>query len=126
MNLQNLKRIVSVSAFAAVFCISPTAQTTDRTAAPAAQSTADENFELNIVNERITETNFARSTAVELTGETPGNVRLVVGVGVRAERIDVLLRGITGRVTFRGSLDALRQRIEQNRAASNRQNAPPP
>ncbi|HXG84114.1 MAG TPA: hypothetical protein VNI84_08815 [Pyrinomonadaceae bacterium] len=101
MKFHNNKRIVWISAFAAVFFISVTAQTTGQTAPPAAKSTT-EIFELSIASERITETNFARSTAVELTGQTPANVRLQVGVGVRAERIDVLLRGVFGRVTFRG------------------------
>lgn len=120
MKFYSTKRIASVSAFAAVFFISVTAQTTGQTAAPAAES-INETFELNIASERITETNFSRSTAVELTGQTPANVRLEVGVGVRADRIDVLLRGVFGRVTFRGSLDTLRRRIEQNR----RVNQPP-
>lgn len=69
-----------------------------------------EDFDLNIVNERITETNFARSTAVQI--DEP-NVRLNVGVAVTAERIDVILKGITGRVRFRGSPGSLLQRLRQ-------------
>jgi hypothetical protein len=77
------------------------------------QATANEDFELNIVQERITETNFARSTSVELSNNNRGGLRVEVGVGVRAEQVDILLRGIYGRVRFRASLESLRQRIEQ-------------
>ncbi len=125
MNYFIIKRIVSGSTLAAVLCISQAAQTTGQSNAPANQATANENFELNIASDRITETNFARSTAVELTQTTSGNVRLEVGVGVRAERIDVILRGITGRVTFRGSLESIRRRIERIKAAPNQQILPP-
>jgi len=120
MKFHKIKRIFSVSTFAVVFCLYAAARADGQTAPSAAESIT-ETFELNIADKHITETNFARSTAVELTGQTPANVRLEVGVGVRADRIDVLLRGVFGRVTFRGSLDALRRRIEQNR----RVNQPP-
>lgn len=75
------------------------------------QTTADENFELNITSERITETNFERSTNVELNNRN--GLRVEVGVGVRAERIDVLLRGIFGSVRFRASLESIKNRLEQ-------------
>lgn len=98
-----------------LFCVFADAQTgANQTATPLQNKiVADENFELNIAQKRIKETDFARSTSIELASENRGSLLVQIGVGVRAERIDVLLRGITGRVTFRGSLDALRRRIEQ-------------
>ncbi|MDQ6788050.1 MAG: hypothetical protein M3033_14695 [Acidobacteriota bacterium] len=121
MNFRKLKQFFLGSIFTVIFCLTIFAQT--QTAPTTAnQTTANENSELNITEERITETNFARSTAVELKDDNRGNLLVQVGVGVRAERIDVLLRGVFGHVTFRGSLESIRQRIEQNRA--NRQAAP--
>lgn len=79
------------------------------------QTKVNENFELNIVQERITETNFTRSTDVRLSNENESGVKLEVGVGVQAEQINILLRGIFGRVNFRASLESIRQRIEQRR-----------
>ena len=69
-----------------------------------------EEFDLNITNERITETNFTRTTAVSADGQ---NVRVNVGVAVAADRIDLTMRGVTGHVRFRGSLDTLWQRLQQ-------------
>jgi hypothetical protein len=121
MNFHNLKNTFSVLLISLVFCFAVFAQSQSR-AVPANHAIENENFELNISEEHITETNFARSTAVELKDENRGNLLVQVGVGVRAERIDLLLRGVFGRVTFRGSLESIRQRIEQNRAT--RQLAP--
>jgi hypothetical protein len=106
-------------AYLFLFALSAFAQTApDKTVKPIAekppnQTSADENFQLNISQERITETNFARSTNVELSNSNRGGLRVEVGVGVRAESIDVVLRGIFGNVRFRGSLEILRQRVEQ-------------
>ena len=76
----------------------------------------DEDFELNITERRITETDFVRSTRAELSAE---NIRLQVGVGAEARRIDVILRGVTGRVRFRASLEQIRQRIARLRSELN-------
>ena len=76
----------------------------------------DEEFELNIAEERITETAFARSTQAELSAE---NVRLRVGVSVEAGSIEVTLRGVTGHVRFRASLERVRQRIARLRSELN-------
>jgi len=114
MNLPIFKKFILSSILITIFCLSIFAQAQSQNA-PANQTTKSENFELNIIEERITETNFSRSTAVELKEENRGNLFVQVGVGVRAERIEVLMRGITGRVTFRGSLESIRQRIEQIR-----------
>lgn len=77
------------------------------------QITAEENFELNISGERITETNFVRSTDVALNEPARANLRLNVGVAVRADRIDVSLRGVSGRVRFRGSLETVKRKLEK-------------
>lgn len=71
---------------------------------------ADEDFELNIDNSRTTEMNYKRSTNVEINAP---NVSVGVGATVSAQRIDLFLRGVTGRVRFRASLEAIRRRIEQ-------------
>ncbi len=116
---QKTQRSVSgffcIAILIAMFAPSVFTQTkTDTTVSPQTnQATADENFQLNITEERITETNFARSTDVRLANDNRGGLLLQIGVGVRGEKIDVLLRGIFGNVRFRGSLDAIKQRIEQ-------------
>lgn len=115
-----------LSVFVLVFILNLTAlgQTpSETTSPPGNQTTADENFQLNIGSERITETNFARSTDVRLSDNSRGSLRVEVGVGVRGERIDVLLRGIFGSVRFRASLEAIKNRIEQ---APVNITAPPP
>jgi len=66
-------------------------------------SGADENFELNIAERRITENNFFASTEIGTVAEAGGGVNLRVGVAVAAERIDVTLRNVRGRVRFRAS-----------------------
>jgi len=98
-----------------MFASSSFAQTkNDTNASPQSnQTTADENFQLNIIEKRITETNFERSTEVRLVNDNRGGLLLQVGVGVQAQKIDVLLRGIFGNVRFRASLEAIKQRIEQ-------------
>lgn len=74
---------------------------------------ANEDFELNIAERRITEANFFASTSVNVSA---GALRLGVGVALGAERIDVLLRNVSGRVRFRGSLDALRRVLDAHGA----------
>jgi hypothetical protein len=75
-----------------------------------ANTTADEDFELNINDSRTTETNYKRSTSVEINA---ANVSVGVGASIQAQKIDLFLRGVTGRVRFRASLEAIRRRIEQ-------------
>jgi hypothetical protein len=108
--MTNFQKIKRASGFlAALFCIfaSPIF---GQTAPKQNQTTVVEDFELNIVQDRITETNFERSTAAELTGE---NLSIKVGAAVGAERIVVVLRGITGSVRFRASLAAINSRLER-------------
>lgn len=100
------------------------AQTSDdknnRTSNNAAQSTnrttADETFELNITERRITERDFAASTSVEAGEETARGLSLRVGVAVGADEINVLLRNVRGRVRFRASLERVLERLNLRRA----------
>lgn len=110
-----LRAIVFVFGFSAAMCFLPNS-IYGQTSAPKNQKTnADENFELNIGESRVTETDYERSTRVSI-GDEQDKSGLSVGVGaiVQAQRIDILLRGINGRVRFRASLDEIQKRIEQS------------
>lgn len=119
MKIYNRKILLIASTFTVFFfcfaVISVHGQTEPSKPVPTPQTQikADEKIELNIVRERITENKFSRSTDVALVDDSRGNLRVEVGVGVRAESIDVILRGIFGRVRFRASLESLKQRIER-------------
>ena len=87
---------------------------------PQARANADEDFELNIGERRITEENFEASTEAEVGDGGGGGgrgVNLRVGVAVGAEQIDVLLRNVRGRVRFRASLDDVLRRLGLQRRA---------
>ncbi len=88
--------------------------------APVVQSTtttASEDFELNIAERRITESDFEASTEVSSNGGGAGRgLDLRVGVMVRAGNIDVLLRNVQGRVRFRASLEPVLRLLNQRRA----------
>ncbi|MGI9105852.1 MAG: hypothetical protein ACR2G4_06350 [Pyrinomonadaceae bacterium] len=90
----------------------------NRTRGGAANPTANvnEDFELNITEERITERNYFTSTSIELGEEAASGVNLRVGVGVGANEINVLLRNVRGRVRFRASLDVLQRILNVRRA----------
>lgn len=98
-----------------VFSLSLSAYGQDSSATTAApQTTADENFTLNIKEERVTETNYERSTAVEVGDRNKAAGLLVrVGATVRAQRIDIILRGITGSGRFRASLETIRRLLDE-------------
>jgi hypothetical protein len=85
----------------------------DPVATPTTQqrTTADENFELDIAERRITVKDYEASTSVETGDETTRGLNLRVGVRVGASNIDVLLRNVRGRVHFRGSLESLLERL---------------
>jgi hypothetical protein len=89
-----------------------------QTASPqtVSRTTADESFELNITERRITEHDFAASTAVEAGEETARGLRLRVGVSVGADEINVLLRNVRGRVNFRATLARVLDRLNTRRA----------
>jgi hypothetical protein len=100
----------------------PSAQDASTRAARAAsndagqtRSVADETFELDISERRITEQNFNASTSVEAGEESARGLRLRIGVGVGAEQIDVLLRNVHGLVRFRGTLDRVLELINSRR-----------
>lgn len=85
------------------------AQTANRTS-------ADETFDLNITERRITERDFAASTSVEAGEETARGLTLRIGVAVGADEINVLLRNVRGRVRFRASLERVLERLNLRRA----------
>jgi hypothetical protein len=83
-------------------------------AAPA--TSAREEFELNIADRRITEEDFAASTAVEIrTGQGGEGLAVRVGALVGARRIDVRLRNVQGRVRFIASLERVQQVVDSHR-----------
>jgi hypothetical protein len=95
---------------------------------PQARQSADEDFELNIGERRITEESFEASTEVEVGdgGEAGRGVNLRVGVAASAAQIDVLLRNVRGRVRFRGSLDDVLRRLGLQRRTDAPTTPPPP
>lgn len=81
------------------------------------RTSADETFDLNILERRITRQNFEASTSVD-TGANGGGergLRLRVGVAVGAEEINALLRNVRGRVRFRATLERVLERINLRR-----------
>ena len=85
---------------------------------PIKRTQADENFELNITEKRITERDFAASTSVEAGEESAHGLRLRIGVELGASEIDVLLRNVRGSVRFRATLERVLDRINARRAPS--------
>ena len=85
----------------------------------AGRPNADETFDLNIDSRRITEENFAASTAVG-TDENSSRLDLQIGVALSAARIDVLLRNVRGHVRFRGSLERVLDVLNVRRSGSPR------
>jgi hypothetical protein len=80
-------------------------------------------LDLNIAERRISEPDFHAETAVEAGDETARGLNLKVGVAVRAEQIDVLLRNVRGHVRFRANLDPVLRLLG---ARPGSQQAPPP
>lgn len=80
------------------------------------RTSADENFELNITERRITESGFAASTSVEVGEETARGLLLRVGVSLGADEISVLLRNVQGHVRFHGTLERVLERLNTHRA----------
>jgi hypothetical protein len=96
----------------------PTQTPTSAPTTSPARGQADEDFDLNITERRITEPEFFASTEIAAGDESARGLSLRVGVAVGAERIDVLLRNVQGHVRFRASLDALRRVLDARRAAT--------
>ncbi|HWS99507.1 MAG TPA: hypothetical protein VN256_04475 [Pyrinomonadaceae bacterium] len=122
---KNLFRLALALAFAAASSAHALAQNENAASASPAQpapaqaatrTTADETFELNITERRITEREFEASTAVEAGEETARGLRLRVGVSVGADEINVLLRNVRGRVSFRATLARVLDRLTTRRA----------
>ncbi|MFN2493659.1 MAG: hypothetical protein ABR501_12340 [Pyrinomonadaceae bacterium] len=80
------------------------------------RTNADETFELNIDERRFTQENFKASTSVGTDGDT--GLNLQVGVGLAADRIEVLLRNVRGSVRFRGTVDRVLEMIGSRRVLS--------
>jgi hypothetical protein len=80
------------------------------------RTSADDNFELNITERRITERDFAASTSVEVGEETARGLLLRVGVSLGADEISVLLRNVQGHVRFHGTLERVLERLNTHRA----------
>jgi hypothetical protein len=68
---------------------------------------ADESFELDVKEKRITEKNYKASKSVEIESKDPKTMHVQVGAALSADSIDVLLRNVTGSVRFRGSLQRI-------------------
>lgn len=126
MNRQLFQLIYAVAVIIAssVIALSQTGSSAnaDSTSAPQAASepqtrkSADETFELNITERRITERGFTASTAVEIGEETARGLLLRVGVDVGADEINVLLRNVRGHVRFRATLDRVLERLNSRPA----------
>ena len=82
----------------------------------ATRTSADESFDINIPQRRITRCNYQASTAVEIGSETGELMNLRVGVAVGAGCINVLLVNVTGQVRFHATLEAVLSRIRTHRA----------
>jgi hypothetical protein len=90
---------------------------------PAAATTnADEDFELNIDVRHINESDFHAETAVEV-GDARG-LAVKVGVALRADDIDVLLRNVHGHVRFRATLGPVQRLLDALRDAQPTQTQP--
>lgn len=83
-----------------------------------ARTSADETFELNIAERRITRRDFEVSTSVEAGEESARGLNLRVGVALGAGSINVLLRNVRGQVRFRATLERVLQRINSRRATN--------
>jgi hypothetical protein len=77
------------------------------------QTSADEDFTLNITEERAVETNYERSKAVAI-GDAETSLSVRVGMSVSAQTINITLRGVTGNGRFRASLEKI-QKIQNSR-----------
>ena len=85
--------------------------------AAATGTTANEEFDLNITERHINESDFLAQTSVELGKEGAQGLNLRVGVAVRASEIDVLLRNVRGHVRFRASLEQVLRLLNSRRGA---------
>ena len=75
------------------------------------QTTADENFKVNITDKKIVETDYESKVELNVNSENQPNVSVNVGAAVRAEQITVTLKNVFGDVRFRGSLEKILNQI---------------
>lgn len=81
-------------------------------------TTADENYELNIVRRRIVESPFERSADLSLNDAQRTGIQLQVGFNVLAQQSAISLRGVFGNVRFRGSLEPLKNILARHRTTA--------
>ena len=123
---RNFIRLALASAIIAASFVLASSQTSGNASAEASstptaasetetRSSANETFELNITERRITERDFAASTTVEIGEETARGLLLRVGVAVGADEINVLLRNVRGRVSFRATMERVLARLNARR-----------
>lgn len=114
-------RIVSLLAIIASAAVCGASQQRVPAVVESAQRvTADETFNLNITERRITEKDFFAATSVGFDRREGKNVSMNVGVEVRAGKINVLMRNVTGTVRFRGSLQRILDVINSRPAPPSR------
>lgn len=110
-------QVLIVCAASFVLAAAARAQTPSPPAAPAPRgTTADEEFELNITERRIVETDLYAGTELAAGDGSGRGLDLRVGVMVRAGRIEVLLREVRGRVRFRADLGPVLRLLDARRA----------
>lgn len=80
----------------------------------APQASADETFDLDIPERRITRSNYAASTAVAVHSGAARGLNLQVGVAVSAANINLRLHNVTGHVRFKATLDPVLARIRSH------------
>jgi hypothetical protein len=81
------------------------------------RTNVNETFELNMDERRYSQESFEAATAVE-TKDSGANLNVQIGVALASGRIDVLLRNVHGRVSFRGSLNRIVEIINNRQATS--------
>ena len=75
------------------------------------QTTADENFKVNITDKKIVETDYESKVELNANSENRPAVSVNVGAAVRAGQITLTLKNIFGDVRFRGSLEKITNQI---------------
>jgi hypothetical protein len=108
---------IVAAALALSWCMAAPAPAQETETPEARSLTANEDFELNIAERRITEENFEASVALEIrTGQSEEQGLTVrVGALAGARRIDVRLRNVRGRVRFVASLEEVQEVIDSHR-----------
>jgi len=113
MNRFTAQRLCFLFLFFLTLTFSANGQQENNPARQNTPTTSDESFILNITESRTSETNYERSTQVEAGGlQNKAAVEVRVGAAVRAQNIVITLRGITGNVRFRSSLEKIRRLLE--------------